>query len=250
MAADSSPTNGVVRVASICCIRSWKYAGCRGSNALWTWRLPGAPKPACPKGVWNRAVSPGGGTSGFPATVPAGPSPRRRPARREAVLLRCLRERPIRGFGEPAGHTAGGPRDLRQPGPGCERTSPSTCRTGMRVRVFAVGLDADAELRPPPPFAQPRPSSAMKQDPSCREPGRHPAQTYPAALARRLNLDFVNWASAAPARPSRRWWPWSANWTPGPICLTWASPTARGAGRYNRMLDAIRAAHPTAPFSA
>src|ERR1017187_6659562 len=60
------------------------------------------------------------------------------------------------------------------------------------VRVFAVGLDSEAELRAPPAFALSRPIVCYGSSVLQGTGAAHPARTYPAATARRLNLDFVN----------------------------------------------------------
>jgi hypothetical protein len=62
----------------------------------------------------------------------------------------------------------------------------------QELRVVAIGVDADAELKPPAPFALKRPvvfygSSIAQGACACR-----PGMTYAAILARKLNVDFVN----------------------------------------------------------
>lgn len=62
----------------------------------------------------------------------------------------------------------------------------------QELRVAAIGVDDDAELKPPPPFALKRPvvfygSSIAQGACACR-----PGMTCEAILARKLNLDFVN----------------------------------------------------------
>jgi len=62
----------------------------------------------------------------------------------------------------------------------------------MPVKVLAVGLDADARIRKPQPFAVSKPvvfyGTSITQGGCASRPG----MSYPAILGRMLNLDFVN----------------------------------------------------------
>ncbi|HNR71309.1 MAG TPA: SGNH/GDSL hydrolase family protein [Verrucomicrobiota bacterium] len=249
-AADSSPTNGVVQwldlphpQLEICGLPWFK------ENAPDLWRLPKRAQTRVPKGVWNRAVSPGGGRI-------------RLSCNSSCLGLRLAAVQP------------GGKRccfDAFVNGQYAGSVSPQGTQRVDRVifanqgrawkditlylphrnevRVFAVGLDADAELRPPPPFAQPRPLVCYGSSVLQGTGALHPAQTYPAALARRLNLDFVNLGFGGAGKAEPEVVALVNQLDAGAYLFDLGkSYGAPEPERYNRMLDAIRAAHPTAPI--
>jgi lysophospholipase L1-like esterase len=116
------------------------------------------------------------------------------------------------------------------------------------VRVFAVGVDSDAKMETPEPFARKRPlvcygSSVLQGTGASRA-----AMSYPAALARKLNLDFVNLGFAGSGKAE-----------PEVVSLVseidgcgYFIDLGKSYGRqpieiFGKMLDTIRAAHPDAP---
>lgn len=121
--------------------------------------------------------------------------------------------------------------------------------TFQEATVLAVGVDANAEIGPPAPFALARPvvfygSSVAQGGCACR-----PGMTYEAILARRLNLDFVNlgFSGAGRAEPE----------VVDLIAQIDACCFAFDLGKsyrmqpeevYGAMLDRIRATHPSTPL--
>jgi lysophospholipase L1-like esterase len=117
------------------------------------------------------------------------------------------------------------------------------------VRVFAVGLDADAEFKTPPPFALKRPIVCYGSSVLQGTGAAHPSRTYPAAVARRLNLDFVNLGFGGAGKAEMEVVA-LVNQLDA-CCYLFDLGKSYGAAepeRYNRMLDTIRAAHPTVPI--
>ena len=120
---------------------------------------------------------------------------------------------------------------------------------GHEVRVFAVGVDADAELKTPPAFALKRPVVCYGSSVLQGTGAKHPAKTYPAAMARRLNLDFVNLgfggAGKAEAEVVGLVNQLDACCYIFDLGKSYGAPTIE---RYARMLDTIRASHPKVPI--
>jgi hypothetical protein len=119
----------------------------------------------------------------------------------------------------------------------------------VEARVFAVGLDADAELRSPPTFALKRPMVCYGSSVLQGSGATHPSKTYPAGVARRLNLDFVNLGFGGAGKAETE--------VVGLVnqldacCYLFDLGKSYGAAtpeRFCRMLDAIRAAHPEVPI--
>jgi len=218
-------------------------------NAPDLWRLPKSARANVPKGVWNRAVAPDGGRIRFSCNSTF------LGLRFEAVQAggkRCFFDAFVNG--EYAGSVSpqGTQRVDRVIFENKDRAwKDITLYLPHRneVRVFAVGLDAGADLRTPPPFALKRPivcyGSAVLQGTGAA----HPSRTYPAAVARRLNLDFVNlgFGGAGKAEPEVV----ALVNQLDACCYLFDLGKSYGAPepeRYNRMLDTIRAAHPDAPI--
>lgn len=119
----------------------------------------------------------------------------------------------------------------------------------QQVQVFAVGVDPDAEFQTPPPFGRKQPIVCYGSSVLQGTGAAHPSSTYPAALARRLNLDFVNlgFGGAGKAEPEV-----VALVNQLDACAylfdlgkSYGAPTPE---RYSKMLDTIRASHPNVPI--
>jgi hypothetical protein len=161
-------------------------------NAPDLWRLPRSAQAKVPKGVWNRAVAPDGGRIRLACNSTA-----------LGIRVQALHEHGKNCFfdafvnGEYAGAMSveGTQRVDLVMFEHKERAWKDVTiylPHNHEVQVFAVGLDADAEIRPPPAFALTRPMVCYGSSVLQGTGAAHPAHTYPAAAARRLNLDFVN----------------------------------------------------------
>lgn len=119
----------------------------------------------------------------------------------------------------------------------------------QEARVLAAGVDADAEIGPPKPFAKERPvvfygSSIAQGGCACRA-----GMTYEAILARRLNVDFVNlgFSGAGKAEPEVV----DLVAQLDACCFVFdlgKSFRLQPAEVYGAMLDKVRAAHPSTPL--
>lgn len=119
----------------------------------------------------------------------------------------------------------------------------------QEVRVEAVGLDADAEVRPPHAFIRPLPvvyygSSIAQGGCACR-----PGMSYEAILGRRLGLDFVNlgFSGAGKAEPE------VVQFVTQTDACCYVFDLGKSFGRqpaevYGAMLDAVRSGHPNVPL--
>lgn len=218
-------------------------------NAPDLWRLPKSAKDKVPKGVWNRAVAPDGGRICFSS---------------ESTRL-AIKIQAAQGHGKPCffdayvnGQYAGSANAK-----GTNETAAVLFEKKERApkeitvyfpnngeaRLLAVGLDADAEIKTAPAFALKKPMVCYGSSVMQGSGATHPAKTYPAALARRLNLDFVNLgfggAGKAEAEVVEL-----VNQLDG-CCYIFDLGKSYGTQPmepYAKMLDAIRAAHPTAPI--
>jgi hypothetical protein len=221
----------------------------REENAPDLWRLPKSAQAKVPKAVWNRALAPDGGRIRLSST---------------STLL-ALRVQAAHGHGKPCffdafvnGEYAGSVN-----GAGTQRVDSVVFENKghawkditiylphkQEARLFAVGLDAGAQLRPPTAFAVKRPLVCYGSSVLQGSGAAHPARTYPAAVARRLNLDFVNlgFGGAGKGEPEV-----VALVNQLDACAylfdlgkSYGAPTPE---RYCRMLDTIRASHPDVPI--
>jgi hypothetical protein len=213
------------------------------------WRLPRSAKANVPKGVWNRAVAPDGGRIRLSCNSTA-----------LAIRVQALHEHGKNCFfdafvnGEYAGSVSV---------EGTQRVDLVMFEHKERawkdvtiylphkheVQVFAVGLDPDAELRAPPAFALTRPIVCYGSSVLQGSGALHPAHTYPAAAARRLNLDFVNLgfggAGKAEVEVVALVNQLDACCYLFDLGKSYGAPTPE---RYTRMLDTIRASHPDVPI--
>lgn len=219
------------------------------TNAPDLWRLPKDARDKVPKGVWTRAVAPDGGrirltsnTSRLGLRVQA-PHPAGKPCHFDAYVdgefagtarLRGTQAVDVALFDQP-GHK---PRDITIYLP-----------NNSEVRVLAIGLDADATLRPPPAFAKGAPIVCYGSSVLQGTGAAHPGKTYPAALARRLNLDFVNLgfggAGKAESEVVRLVASLNASAFIFDLGKSYGNQTIEP---FARMLTTVRAAHPETPI--
>jgi lysophospholipase L1-like esterase len=218
-------------------------------NAPELWRLPRSAKARVPAGVWNRSIAPDGGRIRFASTTT-----------RLAIRVRLT---PVPG--KPCfidayvdGHYAGSaqPRTAEATDlllfAGKDRSSKNITLylpNNHEIRVLAIGIDADASLGPPPAFAVKAPLVCYGSSVLQGTGAAHPAKTYPAALARRLNLDFVNlgFGGAGKAEPA------VVDLVNQPEASAYIFDLGKSYGDqpkepFARMLATIRAAHPQVPI--
>lgn len=218
-------------------------------NAPDLWRLPRSAKEQVPKAVWNRAVAPDGGRIRLSCN-----------STWLGIRVQTLQQGGKRWFfdafvnGEYAGSVSA---------TGTQRVDLVFFEKkdhgwkditiylphNREIRVFAVGVDGDAKFRTPPAFAGKRPMVCYGSSVLQGTGAAHPSRTYPAAVARRLNLDFVNLgfggAGKAEAEVVALVNQLDACCYLFDLGKSYGAPTPE---RYSRMLDTIRASHPQAPI--
>ena len=218
-------------------------------NAPDLWRLPKSAKTKVPKAVWNRAVVPDGGRIRFSCNSTA-----------LGLRVQAIHEHQRRCFfdafvnSEYAGSVSA---------EGTQRVDlvvfehkdrawkdvTISLPHNIEVRVFAVGLDSEAELGAPPAFALKRPIVCYGSSVLQGTGAAHPSHTYPAAAARRLNLDFVNLGFGGAGKAEVEVVA-LVNQLDA-CCYLFDLGKSYGAPkpeRYTRMLDTIRASHPEVPI--
>ena len=218
-------------------------------NAPDLWRLPKSAQAKVPKAVWNRAVAPDGGRIRLSCNSTV-----------LGIRVQALHEHGKNCFfdafanGEYAGSVSveGTQRVdlvLFEHKEHAWKDVTIYLPHNHEVRVFAVGLDSEAELRAPPAFALSRPIVCYGSSVLQGTGAAHPARTYPAATARRLNLDFVNLGFGGAGKGEVEV---VALVNQLDACCylfdlgkSYGTPTPE---RYNRMLDTIRTSHPDVPI--
>jgi hypothetical protein len=219
------------------------------TNAPNLWRLPGNAKDMVPKAVWSRALAPDGGRIRLSCN-----------STRLGISVQAEHDQKKRAFldaysnGQSAGSVcASGTQRLDlvffENKERTQRDITIYLPNNQQVQVFAIGVDADAEFQAPPAFARKRPIVCYGSSVLQGSGAAHPSTTYPAALARKLNLDFVNlgFGGAGKAEPEVVS---LVNQLDACAYLfdlgkSYGAPTPE---RYSRMLDTIRASHPDAPI--
>jgi lysophospholipase L1-like esterase len=217
-------------------------------NSPELWRLPKSAQVRVPKGVWTRGLAPDGGRIRFSA-----------PTSQLAIRVQVVQTQKKLAYfdayidAEFAG-TAGspGPRtaelvlfaDRDRGSKNITIYLPNT----SEVRVLAVAVDAGVKPGPPPPFARPEPLICYGSSVLQGTGSAHPSKTYPAVLARRLNLDFINlgFGGAGKAEPV------VVELVNRPQACGFLFDLGKSYGAqpqepYTRMLAEIRAKHPTVP---
>jgi hypothetical protein len=218
-------------------------------NAPELWRLPKSAKPTVPKAVWSRGVAPDGGRIRLTCN-----------STRLAIRVQATHQHKKPCFFDTFvnGRYAGSVNAI-----GTQRVD-LVCFEGkernwkditvylphnQEARIFAVGLDADTKLKPTPAFTLKRPIVCYGSSVLQGTGAAHPSKTYPAAVARRLNLDFVNLGFGGAGKAE-------ADVVAlvnqlDACCYLFDLGKSYGAAepeRYNRMLDTIRASHPDVPI--
>jgi hypothetical protein len=218
-------------------------------NAPELWRMPQSAKAAIPVAVWRRGVAPDGGRIRFASTTarlavrvqnPTGQA-------RSGFIDAYIGDRAAgsaRATGaEPAEILLFEQRDRAR------KNITIYLPHNQEIRLLAVGIDAGADLKPAPAFAVSKPIVCYGSSVLQGTGSLHPATTYPAALARRLNLDFVNlgFGGAGKAEPAVVA---LVNQLEA-SCFLFDLGKSYGdqpADAYVRMLATIRAAHPRVPI--
>lgn len=218
-------------------------------NAPELWRLPRSAQARVPARVWTRAVAPGGGRIRFSSTTA-----------RLSIRVEMVQAQKKPAYfdayvnGERAGSAgATGPKSAELVLFSGHDRRPKEITIYLphtsEVRVSAVGIDVDARIGPAAAFALPAPLVCYGSSVLQGTGADHPSATYPAALARRLNLDFVNLGfggagKAEPAvvalvnRPQVSGFLFDLGKSYGP----------QSKDVFARMLADIRAIHPTVPI--
>jgi hypothetical protein len=213
------------------------------------WRLPKSAQATVPKAVWNRAVVPDGGRIRISCN-----------STRLGIRVQAAHEQKKRCYFDAYinGQYAGSVSAL-----GTQRVDlvffekEDSARkditiylpNNQQVQVLAVGLDPDAELSSPPAFALKRPIVCYGSSVLQGTGATHPSKTYPAAVARQLNLDFVNLgfggAGKAEVEVVALVNQLDASCYVFDLGKSYGAPTPE---RYSRMLATIRASHPEIPI--
>ena len=119
----------------------------------------------------------------------------------------------------------------------------------QEVAVSEIGVDADAQIGPPAPFAKSLPivfyGSSIAQGASASRPG----MSYEAILARRLNVDFVNLGFSGSGKAE----PEVVDLVAGVEACCYVFDLGKSYGIqpvevYADMLRKVRAAHPEVPL--
>jgi len=218
-------------------------------NAPDLWRFPKRAESVVHERVWKRAVAPGGGR----------------------IRLSCdtsrlaIRVQVMQGHGMPvyfdvyAGSELLGSANAKGTNEidlslfeGKERSKKDLViyfPHEHQVRVLAVGVDPDTQFHAPPPFALNRPFVCYGSSVLQGTGASHGAMTYPAILARQMNLDFVNlgFGGAGKAEPE------VVSLVSEIDACGFLFDLGKSYGLqplevYGKMLDTIRAEHPDAPI--
>lgn len=164
------------------------------------YRLPKSAKAAVPPGVWSRAVAPDAGRICFSSDtknlIVHVDSKQKRSGYFDAFV-----DGKLAGSAKP---TADGTVALFHNLKGLHKDITIYLPHNSAVKVQSIGIDPGATVKPPrkspkqPPFVVY--GSSILQGTGAA----HPSQTYPAVIARKLNLDFVNlgFGGAGKAEPA------------------------------------------------
>lgn len=213
------------------------------------WRFPKSAKEKVPKRVWDRAVAPDGGRIRFASDTS-----------RLSIRVEGIRGENKKCFfdayvdGEYAGSAQATTRDeavlmLFEKKNHALKQIIIYLPNNHEVRVLAIAVDAGAKLETAASFALKRPIVCYGSSVLQGTGAAHPAKTYPAILARRLNCDFVNlgFGGAGKAEPEVVELVNSLE----ACCYIFDLGKSYGdqpIGPYARMIEVIRAAHPDVPI--
>lgn len=218
-------------------------------NAPELWRFPQSAKFRIPAGVWNRAVASDGGRIRFASTTSRlAIRVQTTPAQTKPCFIDTYIDDDYVSSANALGVE---PTELLLfAGQGRGRKNITIyLPNNHEIRVLAVGIEADAELKPPPAFAVKTPIVCYGSSVMQGTGAAHPAKTYPAVVARRLNLDFVNlgFGGAGKAEPT------VVDLVNQLAASCFIFDLGKSYGNqekepYARMLATIRAAHPQVPI--
>jgi hypothetical protein len=218
-------------------------------NAPELWRLPRSAQGGIPAAVWRRAVAPDGARIRFSSTTTRLSL---RAHTRVAPTRPCFVDVYADDVLVGSARVPGGPSAeivLFTGRPQVARQLTVYLPHNHEVSVDAVGVDADAEVTAPAAFALSRPLVCYGSSVLQGTGAAHPAKTYPAALARPLNLDFVNLGFGGAGKAE-----------PVVVDLVNQLDAAsylldlgksygdQGPAAFRRMLATLRASHPTTPI--
>ena len=219
------------------------------ANAPELWRFPAGAKGRVPGAVWARAVAPDGGRIRFSSTT-------------SRLLIRaqtmpnqvkpCFIDVYVDDGFAGSAKVLGAPPAEFELFTGRDRAMKSITiylPNNHEVRVHAIGLDEEASLGVSPSFALAAPVVCYGSSVLQGTGAAHPGQTYPAAVARSLRLDFVNlgFGGAGKAEPAVVE---LVNQLDAACFILDLGKSYGDQPRepYVRMLAALRAAHPRAPI--
>ncbi|MCX7011718.1 MAG: GDSL-type esterase/lipase family protein [Candidatus Sumerlaeota bacterium] len=218
-------------------------------NAPDLWRLPKSAKDRTPKGAWSRSLCPDGGRIRFSSDTS------RLAIRAQAAqehVNPCMIDLYVDGrFLHSVDLVGAEPRELTLFDK--KERAPKDITVYLphthEIRVLAFGVDEDAHLAAPKPFALERPLVCYGSSVLQGTGANHPSMTYPAILARRLNLDLVNlgFGGSGKAEPEVV----ALVNQLDACCYLFDLGKSYGAQSievYGRMLDTIRAGHPDVPI--
>ncbi|MCX7011717.1 MAG: GDSL-type esterase/lipase family protein [Candidatus Sumerlaeota bacterium] len=217
-------------------------------NAPDLFRLPKSAQGKAPKNVWARALAPDGGRIRFSSTTSRLAIRAQAVSQGARVVIDAYVNGRLAGSAD-ATSTQTAPLVLFQGGDRARKDITLYLPNRNQARVLAVGVDADAPLGAPSPFALPRPLVCYGSSVLQGSGVSHPAMTYPAIVARRLNLDLVNlgFGGAGKAEPEVV----ALVNQIDACCYLFDLGKSYGIQPlevYGRMLDTIRASHPDTPI--
>ncbi len=220
-----------------------------GENTPDLWRLPKSAQTKVPKRAWARALAPDGGRIRFSCnSTLLGIRVQLAPGQRKKCFFDAFVNGEYAGSVSPVGTQRVDLVFFENKDPDWKDITIYLPHR-QEVRVFAVGVEADAEMKPPPAFALKRPMVCYGSSVLQGSGAAHPSRTYPATVARRLNLDFVNLGFGGAGKAEAA--------VVGLVnqldacCYLFDLGKSYGAptpDRFNRMLDTIRASHPEVPI--
>lgn len=209
------------------------------------WRLRKSAKPNIPAGAWARSVAPDGGRVCFSSDT-------------KNLTLREETNGKGSGFfdvfvdGKQVGSTkpqADGNVVLFHDLKGKRKNITIYLPHKNEVRLLAIGIDAGATVKSPRSIGEEPPLVCYGSSVLQGTGAAHPSQTYPAIVARKLNLDFVNlgFGGSGKAEPPVVALVNQINAS----CYLFDLGKSYGNQRiepFATMLKTIRASHPTTPI--